>query len=91
MSALYFFIPPLMIASVLALTLSLARFSIDGKWHRRYGHSCGYHAQYETKFWDGFCPSCGEKMRRDEILTAVARAKWPMGWEYLERQDGFAK
>lgn len=65
---------------VIALAIASARYSLDGKWHLRHRHHCGFHKQTLGRIREtGFCPGCGETNPQWERY--LARATLFFGWE----------
>lgn len=74
--------PVVMVFSIIGIVpvmmvgiVTVVRYFVDGNWHRRYLHECGFHERFNTSP----CARCGED---DGIwLKQTMRATFFWGWK----------
>jgi len=63
-----------------SLGIAVGRWDTDGDWHKRYTHKCGWHSKHGAFLT--VCPKCGDENAK--FKTVVARALFPLGWEFKD-------
>lgn len=77
---------PVVVVGAPLLAISYAKFSLDGGWHQRFTHKCGYHERIIGRIRNKVCPRCAENLTPENCEIWAARARFPIGWEWKERR-----
>lgn len=56
----------------------------NGKWYHVYQHICEYQTEYkflDGLYDDGYCCSCGKKVKEKEVKEFLVRSPLPFYWQ----------